>query len=174
MGSEVTGSGALPLASPWLRLAAAIIDSLILWPINYLLGFTLLKQPSITDIMEASKKGQDAVDAIMPSTGLMLLTQVVGVAVFIGINFVLLKKGHTIGKKLVKIQVQHRNTGALLTVQDIILKRVLPVYAVGALGAVIHPAINFLLLIDVLMIFRKGRNTLHDDIANSKVVQLSQ
>ncbi len=160
------------LASPWLRLAAAIIDGVILFPINYVLGRILLKQPSVSEMFEAGKKGQEAVDALMPGKGMMLVGQIIGLAVFLGVNFVFLKKGQTIGKMLLKLQIQNRNDGSLLPLQDLIVKRILPVYGVAALSNSLHWVIGLVLIVDALMIFRAGRNTLHDDLANTKVVQL--
>jgi len=160
------------LASPWLRLAAAIIDGVILFPINYVLGMILLKQPSISEAMEAAKKGPEAVEALMPGKGMMLVGQIVGLAVFIGVNYVFLKKGQTIGKMLLKLQIRNRNDGSLLPIQDLIVKRVLPIYGVAALANSLHQLIGLLLIVDCVMIFRAGRNTLHDDLANTKVVKL--
>ncbi len=88
-------------------------------------------------------------------------------------NFVLLKNGQTIGKKLLKIQVQRRTDSTVLPIQDYLLKRLAPIYAVSFLGVIISPIINILIVVDALLIFRAGRNTLHDDLAGSKVVRIS-
>lgn len=164
--------GGTPLASPWLRLAATIVDGIILFPVNYLLGKILLNQPGIEELMEAAKKGQDAVNALQPGKGMVLVAQILGIVVFLAVNFVFLKKGQTIGKKLLKLQIQNRNDGSLLSLQDLIVKRILPVYFVGALGAAIHWSLGLIVVVDALLIFRPGRNTLHDDLANTKVVQI--
>jgi uncharacterized RDD family membrane protein YckC len=171
--------GGLPLASPWIRLGAAIIDGLVLAPINYVLQMIFLKAPSAADLFEAAKKGPEAMEALMPSRGMAFVSQVLGLAVFIGVNFVFLKKGQTIGKMALKLQIQNRSTGGLLSLQDLIVKRVLPVYGVAALSGAffyvtqgVYYALSLLLLVDFLLIFRPGRNTLHDDIANTAVVKL--
>lgn len=184
------------LASPWLRFGAVIIDGIVLFPINYLLGRILLSMPSMEEQVEAAKKGQDALNGIMPGKGMMLVAQLLGIVVFLAVNFVFLKKGQTIGKMALKLQIQNRNTGALLPVQDLITRRLLPVYAVAAIATVIqsgagvvvvtgsqaYAAVDFrtviywalilILAADALCIFRPKRNTLHDDLANTKVVKL--
>jgi uncharacterized RDD family membrane protein YckC len=171
VGTSIDPS-ALSLASPWLRLAAILIDGIVLFPINYILQKMLFHMPSLTEQVEAARKGQDALDAIMPGKGILLLTQVIGIIVLVAVNFVFLKNGQTIGKKLLKLQIQNRSDGSLLPVSDLILKRVLPLYLVSALSVAISPLIGIIVTVDVLLIFRAGRNTLHDDLANSKVVKL--
>ena len=103
----------------------------------------------------------------------MILVSVLGFVVFLAVNFVFLKNGQTIGKKLLKIQVQRRADNSVLPIQDYLLKRLGPIYAVSFLGLLVSPFLNILILVDALAIFRPGRNTLHDDIAGSKVVRLS-
>jgi uncharacterized RDD family membrane protein YckC len=96
-------------------------------------------------------------------------------AAYVGINWVFLKNGQTIGKKLLKIQVQDQQ-GGLLPVKDLVLKRFLPIQLAASLPALIHPYLGMvgglIVLIDALCIFRSRYNTLHDDIAKSKVVKL--
>jgi uncharacterized RDD family membrane protein YckC len=104
--------------------------------------------------------------------GMLIAVHLIGLAIFIAVNFVFLKKGQTIGKMALKLQIQNRNDGSLLSIQDILVKRVLPVYVINALGYAVHWSILLVLIADSLCIFRPGRNTLHDDLANSKVVKL--
>lgn len=178
--STYNAGGELPLASPWLRLAAALIDGLVVFVPNLILGKLLLKMPSISEMMEAAAKGPEAIESLMPSSFMQLLSQVLGLAVFIGINFSFLKNGQTIGKMALKLQIQNRATGALLSVQDIIIKRMLPLYGLnalasiklGPLGNILPTLCGILILVNVLLIFRQGRNCLHDDIAGTKVVKL--
>ena len=51
-----TNTGGAPLASPWLRLGAAIVDGIVLFPVNYLLAKILLNQPGIEELVEAGKR----------------------------------------------------------------------------------------------------------------------
>jgi uncharacterized RDD family membrane protein YckC len=161
------------LASPWIRLGAAIIDGLILMPINWIFQKMFLHTPSVADVLKAAQEGHPLdIKSMMPSTGSMILASVLGFAVFLAVNFSFLKNGQTIGKKLLKLQVVKRTDGTPLPIQDYLLKRLGPIYAVSFLGVLVSPFINILILVDALCIFRPGRNTLHDDIAGSKVVVL--
>jgi len=174
----VPSTGGAELASPWIRLGAAIVDTLILLPINWILQKLLLKMPTPADMIKAAQdaaaSGQALdVKSLMPGVGGMILVSVLGIAIFLAVNFVFLKNGQTVGKKLLKLQVQRRSDSSILPVQEYILKRLGPIYAVSFAAVVIHPFINIALLADSLCIFRPGRNTLHDDIAGSKVVRLS-
>jgi uncharacterized RDD family membrane protein YckC len=94
---------------------------------------------------------------------------------YVLVNWAFLKNGQTVGKMLLKIQVQ-KQTGGLLPVKDLILKRFLPMQLAASLPALISPVLGvvggLLVLVDVLCIFRARYNTLHDDIAGSKVVKL--
>lgn len=164
----------LPLASPLIRLGAAIIDGIILWPIGYILGKIFISTPSQEEAVEMVRKygQQGAIDRLTPGMPTMLLISLIGLIVFIAINFVFLKKGQTIAKMLLKIQVQNRQTSGLLSIQDIILKRILPVQAISLMASTVHWSLGLIIIADALCIFRPGRNTLHDDIANTKVVQL--
>jgi uncharacterized RDD family membrane protein YckC len=165
------------LATPWIRLGAAFVDGLILLPINWILQKLLLKMPTPADVMRAA---QDAaangkaldVKSLMPGTGGMILVSLLGIAIFLAVNFTFLKNGQTVGKKLLKLQVQRRSDSSILPVQEYLLKRIGPIYAVSFAAVIIHPLINLALLADSLCIFRPGRNTLHDDIAGTKVVRL--
>jgi uncharacterized RDD family membrane protein YckC len=102
----------------------------------------------------------------------MILVSLLGIAIFLAVNIVFLKNGQTVGKKLLKLQVQRRTDGSILPVLEYILKRLGPIYAVNLAAVIIHPLINLAVLVDALCIFRPGRNTLHDDIAGTKVVRL--
>ncbi|MEO6742560.1 MAG: RDD family protein, partial [Chthoniobacteraceae bacterium] len=159
--------------SPWIRLGAAFVDGLILLPINWIFQKLILHTPSMADVAKAMQSGNpDAIKSLMPGIGSQILASVLGFAVFLAVNFVFLKNGQTVGKKLLKLQVQRRLDSAVLPIQDYLLKRLGPIYAVSFLGILISPFLNIVLLADALAIFRPGRNTLHDDIAGSKVVRL--
>lgn len=141
------------LASPWIRLGAAIVDGIVLAPVNFLLSWLLIK-------------------FMTPGIGMMILLNVIMLAVFIGVNFTFLAKGQTIGKMLLKLQIQNRTDGSLLPVNDLILRRILPFWGAGLLLSAIFPLLGLIVLVDAFCIFRPARNTLHDDLANSKVVKL--
>lgn len=150
----------LPLASPWMRLVSQLLDGLIclvvLIPIVLIFGL-------VTALQEAKMSG-DTVNSIMIQLGLALL----GLVVYIAINWVFLGNGQTIGKKITKLQIRMKN-GQPVSRMRIITHRLLPIQLVSqipCIGAIVA-------LVDSLLIFREQRNTLHDDIADTKVVQLS-
>ena len=82
----------------------------------------------------------------------------------LAINWNFLLQGQTIGKKILKIRIV-RKDGSPITRTRIITHRILPVWLVSSI-----PYANIALLADALCIFRAGRNTLHDDFADTKVV----
>ncbi len=160
------------LATPVIRLVAVIIDGLILLPVHLILTKLFYPTPDIAAMQAAAMRGDYQAMASMASmTGPGFVTQLlVGlltVAALVGINWKFLPQGQTIGKKLMKIQIRSRD-GSLIPVKDLITKRILPFYCAGAI-----PKIGpLLVIVDALCIFRPDRNTLHDDLAESKVVQL--
>ena len=78
-----------------------------------------------------------------------------------------LQHGQTIGKKLVAIRIV-RKDGKPIDAIRIITHRILPVQLAGQVPCVGSLAV----LVDALLIFRTDHNTLHDDIADTKVVVL--
>ncbi len=145
-------------ASPWNRLGAAMVDGIlimvIILPLEFLSGF----------IQRVSVNAQNGV-IFTPET---ILWAFAGVLAWLALNFKFLPNGQTIGKKLLKLQVQ-RKDGSAVGMQRYLLRRFLPVQVVG----LIPLAGGVIMLIDSLLIFRRERNTLHDDLADTKVVQLS-
>lgn len=148
--------GEQTLASPGIRLVAQIIDGIIIAvimiPLSFFTGF-------FRRTMEAASQGvQFRLET--------LLWGAIGLVVYVAVNWVFLQKGQTIGKKAMKVRIV-RKDGSPIAPQRIITHRLLPVQA----AALVPWVGNFAVLIDALMIFRAGRNTLHDDIADTKVVQ---
>ena len=168
--ATIPNSGAL--ASRWVRFVSFVIDgvvlSIILIPFQFLVT-KFLFDPDPAALEAAITAGDYAaiINPTSPPFLVTLLEQSVSLTAFIAINWRLLPKGQTIGKKLMKIQIQDRS-GSLLPVKTLILRRTLPVSV-----AVLVPFVGVVIvLIDSLLIFRQNRNTLHDDMANSKVVVL--
>ncbi|TDU70762.1 putative RDD family membrane protein YckC [Prosthecobacter fusiformis] len=148
---EVSSLLGQPLASPWIRLVAQLVDGLIsaavLLPLMYFSGYWARAAESV---------GQSFVES--------LLWAPVQLAIMIGINWTFLLQGQTIGKKLLKVRIV-RKDGSPIDRTRIITHRLLPVWVVSNI-----PVVNLALIADALCIFRAGRNTLHDDIADTKVV----
>ncbi|WP_395732196.1 RDD family protein [Prosthecobacter sp.] len=147
------------LASPWRRLGASILDSLILMvialPIMYFSGY-------FSRIMEQAGK---------PSylTMEQLVWAVVGLGIMLAINWNHLGRGQTIGKGIMNLRIV-RKTGMPAERSHIILKRILPLQLIAQV-----PFLGGLFLfVDTVCIFRSKHNTLHDDIADTKVIDLRQ
>ncbi len=147
-----------PLASPWIRLGAQIIDGLclmaIVLPIQWLSGY-------YGRVAAMAAEGRSfSFESILWSA--------VGIAALIAINWKFLQNGQTIGKKVLNLQIR-RKDGSRIEPMRIITHRLL-VVQVAALIPIVG---GIAVLVDSLCIFRAQRNTLHDDIADSKVVVLS-
>jgi uncharacterized RDD family membrane protein YckC len=162
----VTAQSNSRLATPLERLRAAIIDGLVAGLLSSVAGKHLLGVPAMWDYFGETAPAE-------PGPGILLLYSLLDMGIFLACNLALLRRGQTIGKLLVKIQMQHRDTGALLPLPRLFVRRYLPLYAISA--AAMMPGLLFLwviFLVDCLLIFRPGRNTLHDDLAHTKVVKL--
>lgn len=145
------------LASPWRRLGANILDTLILLlissPIMWLSGY-------FSRTMERSAKGISWAPE-------QLLWSAVGFGIMVALNWNHLGRGQTIGKGIMQLRIVRKN-GTPAERQHIILKRILPLQLIVQapyLGSIFA-------LADALCIFRSAHNTLHDDIADTKVVDL--
>ncbi len=151
-----TPPGELALAGAGTRLLAVIIESLVLLPVTipiaYLMG-------NFDGIMTGQQP---------PLINTVAMT-IISFGIFIGINWVFLRNGQTIGKRAMGIRIVDLN-GAVLPVQRLLGLRYLPWWA-----ASIVPFVGGLLvLIDALFIFRKDRRCIHDHIAGTKVVQVQK
>jgi uncharacterized RDD family membrane protein YckC len=134
-------------ASRGRRLGGAMIDGAV---------FLVAVVPAV--VLAGSKSTRMA-------TGLIVLLLVVGI---LAANLVLLyQSGQTIGKKLLGTQIV-RTDGSRASLGRIILLRILPIRFLGAipyLGALV-------VLIDSLMIFGKDVRCLHDQIADTIVIDI--
>lgn len=141
----------LELAERSTRLGAAIIDSLIAIAVIVPLVLMLDLQPENGEM------------SFLANLSLMVLS----LAIFIAIHGYLLKtSGQTIGKKILNIKIVGLDN-ELRPLPDLILKRYVPVSAVGLVPVVG----SFLPLVDALAIFRNDRRCIHDLIAGTKVVK---
>lgn len=147
------------LASPWRRLGASLVDTLILLAINLPLMW-------ITGYF--TRAYQQAVQGNSGAVGLeQVVWAAVGLALMVMLNWNHLAVGETIGKRALGLRIVRKN-GEAVDRNHIILRRMLPLQIV-----VLIPYLGTLLaLIDSLCIFRSAHNTLHDDIADTKVVDL--
>jgi uncharacterized RDD family membrane protein YckC len=135
------------------RLLASIIDSLIT-------GVIIIPLLYFTGGFDGVSTGQE------PSFLYTLVTGLIGIAVFLAINFNLLKSsGQTIGKRVMKIKIVTLD-GQLPDVGNHLVKR----YAVFMLPGQIPYVGQFFSLINILFIFARDRRCIHDHVAGTKVV----
>jgi uncharacterized RDD family membrane protein YckC len=153
--THIDNGGKPVLASLERRLFAAIIDMLIILavtvvPLIYYFGGW---QKYIQNVSEES---------FLFTTTMLAL----GFAVYLLIHGRLLaNNGQTVGKKLLKIKIV-RSDGTVADFQRIVVRRLLPTYLIQLV-----PAVGGLLaLLDVLFIFRASRQCLHDQIADTIVI----
>ena len=142
----------MELAGRGTRLAAAIIDGLIMMVFVFGLGYFMV--PGMFSGVEPS---------VMQMLPLWLLTM----AIWFGINYPLLSRnGQTIGKKMMGIRIV-RVDGSDCAVGRIIGLRYMVPGAIGQIP-IIGPIFG---LINVLFIFRESRRCLHDAIADTIVIR---
>lgn len=147
------------LATPWRRLGASILDTLILLAINLpLMWFTGYFSRAIE---MASQGKSTAIGAEQVAWA------VAGLVIFVMVNWNHLALGETIGKRALGLRIVRKN-GEAVDRNHIILRRMVPLQIV----ALIPYVGTLLVFIDSLLIFRAARNTIHDDIAGTKVVDL--
>ncbi len=145
------------LASLWARLGAAIIDTIILMVVIFVPLLLLLGGWS-------AYLGKVATGGYLMKVGLTLL----GFITYAVVNGAFLaSNGQTIGKKLVGIKIV-RTDGSQPTLAHILLMRQGPISALQ----LIPFAGSLLGLIDVLMIFRESRQCVHDNIADTRVINV--
>lgn len=99
-----------------------------------------------------------------------LLWALAGTVVYLALHgYFLAKSSQTIGKRLIKIQIVNIEDGAPTPIERTILRRYLPV----TLATALIPKVGILLsLVDSLLIFRKNRRCLHDQIAATRVIKI--
>ena len=144
--SEVTTS---ELASPGVRLVALIIDVLI-YLIPALVVFIIFG--GADDLNDISRVGSG-------------LSTVINIAIFIVQMVLLVTRGQTIGKIVMKIRIVDAETGEHPGGWRIIMLRVIA-HAILLVTIIYLP-------IDSLFIFRKDRRTIHDLIAQTRVDKVS-
>lgn len=144
----------LELAERVTRLGAAIIDGLIslviIVPIMFMTGFFSM-----------------AYSGEQPGIGYSLMIGLLGMVIFLAIQFVPLKQsGQTWGKRFLKIKIVNMDGSQPEVMRLIGLRYVLPqlissIPLVGGLFA----------LVNILFIFRADRRCIHDLIAGTQVVK---
>jgi uncharacterized RDD family membrane protein YckC len=145
----------IDLAGRGARFAAVMIDGVInatiMFPAMYLTGmWGRLMSATISPVE-------------------LIAWAVAGFVLYLALHGRLLKQhGQTIGKRWLGIQTVAVDTGEVISMQKMVLARILPVNVVANLP----PPLNYLGLIDALMIFRRDRRCLHDMLAGTRVVMV--
>ncbi len=155
IGNGETTTTETELASPWIRLLAAIIDGLILMIFIIPLQLSMGVYDGFPEKM------------VQPDLQTTLLMVTAVIIAYVVINaYTLNKNGQTIGKLICKIKIV-RVDFSQASLSRIVFARYLPITAVGQIpifGGIVS-------LVDVLMIFRKSRQCLHDNIADTVVIK---
>lgn len=143
--ADVAPEGEYMLADRTKRLAAAIVDGILVMPFYFVFTYPLLTHTQVNPVAGAA-------------AGLYAI-------VILVIDLILLyKNAQTIGKKLLKIKIA-RKDGSQATVGRIFWLR----GVVNAIPSMI-PYLRIYGLIDVLFIFGEPRRCLHDYIADTIVI----
>ncbi|MFO1000046.1 MAG: RDD family protein [Planctomycetaceae bacterium] len=152
--TENSGEGPA-LATRGQRFAGAFIDGLLMLPLVFGMLFF---------VRTAAVPG-----GAQPEVPLLVTLAFVPVSMawFLILNgYLLATKGQTIGKLATGTQIVDAQTGQLVPLVPLYLKRNFSLQ----LLALIPLVGNFIALIDALMIFRASRKCLHDEIAGTKVI----
>jgi uncharacterized RDD family membrane protein YckC len=150
------------LASRWQRLGGSLIDGLsilvILFPLQYTTGAIERRTAAAGGLGFAGLLQIRWEDA---------LWTVLGFIVILAMNWKLLGAGQTIGKWVLRTRIV-RKDGTPCIRSRIIVRRMLPLFALSMI-----PLISIVVsYVDSLFIFRPSRCTLHDDVADTKVIDL--
>ena len=156
-------------ASLGARFLGKLIDVLIMIPLLLVIGvgYALVSPPKVIAVEKTSDLF--SMGATSYGYGETLLLAVIGIAAYIGIQWTFwASTGQSIGKKVMKTQVVNLD-GSQASAKTIALKR----YAIMSLIGNVPVAGGLVSLIGVLLIFRRDRNCLHDDIAKTRVVKFA-
>lgn len=149
---EASGSG--ELAGRGIRLAAAIVDGLIIMALIWV----LMRIPTVAALLE-QPPGWFSFNfaSLLVGGGLFLLVQ----------GWLVVNRGQTLGKMAFKLRIV-RTDGSKVDAARMLGLR----YGIGYLiGTNVALSVIYGLL-DPLLIFRKSRQCLHDTIADTKVIKL--
>ncbi len=153
---EGEGPDEAPLATRSARFLAALIDGFILLPIVVGLQFAFGVFANFPHVRALPFEEQVA-------------WGVAGFAFWVAIHgYFLAKRGQTIGKRLLGIQVVNMTDGRQASFVKLVFARNLPTVMLSQIP-IIGGIIN---LVGILMIFGEGRRCLHDHLAGTRVIEL--
>lgn len=145
----------IELAGRWYRLGGALIDGLV---------FFVLYMPvlMVMGIWETLMKGQQ------PNFITSLLLAAVCLVIFVLIHgYFLVTNGQTIGKKLLGTKIVSAETHQILPLGKVMALRVVPIQ-LASLIPLVGPWLG---LVDILFIFGKRKQCVHDMIAGTIVIK---
>lgn len=137
-----------PLASPWARLGAVILNALVLFG-------TML--PGLILIGIGEENGSDALAGL---GGIILAGSILALCVYQTV--ILSRDGQSIGKKVLQLRIVDAYDESNPGFARVILLRFFVMQLLGI--------IPFVSLIDAVMVFTEEHKTIHDRIASTLVV----
>jgi len=170
--------GEQALASRWLRLAAYLLDMVVMWfvvAICVAIVVVIVLMTGGWEHLLSRLEGLDSMDESELEAQLesmlgfqlifMVLSTLLSFLAFAIINYPFLRKnGQTIGKRLVNIRMVGMD-GQLKSPLHILFIRYLPFYLVGLI-----PFIGLIIgLANYLFIFRQDKRCIHDLVAGTQV-----
>lgn len=166
--TEVTAAG-VP-ARRLTRLVAAFVDGIVLnllmVPVMYFLAIGYF-DPIVSNPELAAESTPFSVFNTPEQAVRTILGSLIGVGIYLLVNgYWLHHNGQTVGKKLFGIKIV-RKDGSRATLGRLIGLRLLPMSLIALIPIVGNLVVG---LVDPLLIFRKSRYCLHDDIADTAVV----
>jgi uncharacterized RDD family membrane protein YckC len=161
----VTTPVASPLAERSTRLAANFIDNVIA-AVACIPGGLLIGAAALQALLSGRSPSPDEVNVGQLLLGIGLLA-VAGIALVIVQIWMLVKRGQTLGKRMLDIRiVRFADEGNPGFASAVLLRAIVP----GVIGALPYIGVVFT-LVDICFIFRGDRRCLHDHIAGTKVVK---
>ena len=159
--ADVADPNAVVLASRWSRLFAAMLDGLVMAVPLVLFGIVLAATGGAAWYAQRFGPVQGSPFSPRPLGALL------GLALFLLINgYLLVDRGQTVGKIALGVRIVRRDGSKASALRILGLR-----YGVGFLMNLL-PVVNMLYgLIDHLLIFRRSRRCLHDEIADTVVVR---
>ena len=122
-----------------------------------------------TEIMSPQYFDRPETPAVLLYENLLILISIL--IAFLSVHgYLLATRGQTVGKVLMKTKIVHHNTGNLVPLLPLFLKRYLLLWLLIEI-----PVFGgFLNLANAMMIFRENKKCLHDEMAGTKVVTLKR
>jgi uncharacterized RDD family membrane protein YckC len=158
------------LASPWVRLVAWIIDGLIYFAVIVVAVFIgiAIAGVGISDLADFDPGFFFGALAVV-----VILTLLAFLVIFIVQIVLLVTRGQTIGKIIMKIRIVDAVTGQHPGWARLILLRTIVNSVIISFLNILPGAGGAYFLVDSLFIFREDHRTIHDLIAGTRVDKVS-